>query len=278
MNWVLPLDEPTLHPNGRMQRALVIAVLLHLFFVFAIGFQRHVPPRHSLPTLDLVLVKEERPSVAPEPAEALAEHTSVAEPELPEPAEPSPDPVDVPPPEPVVAPPKPAKPPQPPKPAKAEPVLTRKPEQLPSVAHLVSRSIAMDALSKSVDATVSEYQALPRQRHISASTREFKYAQYMLAWVAKVERVGNLNYPEAARRDNLRGRLILDVALRPDGSIQAIEFVKSSGHDALDQAAVRIVEMAAPYAAFPPDIRDETDVLHITRTWEFSQGNRLSGQ
>ena len=97
----------------------------------------------------------------------------------------------------------------------------------------------MARLSAAVDATVNDYQSLPRQRHISASTQEFKYAQYMLAWVAKVERVGNLNYPEAARRNNLSGRLILDVALNPDGSIKAIEFVKSSGHDALDDAAVQ---------------------------------------
>ena len=136
----------------------------------------------------------------------------------------------------------------------------------------------MARLSAAVDATVNDYQSLPRQRHISASTQEFKYAQYMLAWVAKVERVGNLNYPEAARRNNLSGRLILDVALNPDGSIKAIEFVKSSGHDALDDAAVHIVRMAAPYAPFPADIRDETDVLHITRTWEFLPGNRLTGK
>jgi protein TonB len=91
----------------------------------------------------------------------------------------------------------------------------------------------------------------------------------MEAWRAKVERVGNLNYPEAARRKKLSGNLILDVALNNDGSINQITVRRSSGHKVLDDAAIRIVELASPYSPFPDHIREETDILHITRTWQF---------
>ncbi|HAZ59984.1 MAG TPA: hypothetical protein DCY89_00260 [Gammaproteobacteria bacterium] len=98
----------------------------------------------------------------------------------------------------------------------------------------------------------------------------------MEAWRAKVERVGNLNYPEKAREKGLSGALILDVALRPDGTVEDIIVRKSSGHRELDDAAVRIVELAAPFAPFPRDFLDEVDVLHVTRTWQFMNNYRFS--
>ena len=91
----------------------------------------------------------------------------------------------------------------------------------------------------------------------------------MEAWRAKVERVGNLNYPDEARRQNLSGSLILDVSLNPDGSIEQVTIRRSSGKQILDDAAIRIVELASPFAPFPDNIRDNTDILHITRTWQF---------
>ena len=97
----------------------------------------------------------------------------------------------------------------------------------------------------------------------------------MSEWVRKVERVGNLNYPDAARREGITGKLLLDVALNPDGTIRNISVLRPSGHSLLDEAAVRIVNLAAPYAPFPPDIRKDADVLHITPTWEFSTTNRM---
>ncbi|MDH5632275.1 MAG: TonB family protein [Gammaproteobacteria bacterium] len=120
-----------------------------------------------------------------------------------------------------------------------------------------------------------EYQQLPRKKFINARTREYKYAAYMDAWRAKVERVGNLNYPEAARQRDLAGDLVLDVALKPDGSLHALDVRRSSGHKLLDDAAIRIVTLAAPFAPFPKSIKDETDILHITRTWKFNQGGWL---
>ena len=91
----------------------------------------------------------------------------------------------------------------------------------------------------------------------------------MEAWRSKVERVGNLNYPEEARKRKLSGSLVLDVALSPDGSINNITVRQSSGHKVLDDAAIRIVKLSAPFSPFPDAIQGETDILHIIRTWQF---------
>jgi protein TonB len=100
----------------------------------------------------------------------------------------------------------------------------------------------------------------------------------MEAWRRKVENIGNLNYPEEARRKKLYGNLLLHVAVRSDGSVERVRLLKSSGHKLLDDAAINIVKLAAPYAPFPPDIRKEVDVLDITRTWQFLNSNRLGWQ
>ncbi len=139
----------------------------------------------------------------------------------------------------------------------------------PSATELMSSSLKMAALSSEVERKLESKANRPKRTFISASTREYKYAAYMEAWRAKVERVGNLNYPEEARRNNISGQLVLDVALNPDGKINQITIRQSSGHKVLDDAAIRIVELAAPYARFPEAIRADTDILHITRTWQF---------
>ncbi len=94
-------------------------------------------------------------------------------------------------------------------------------------------------------------------------------------WVDSVERTGNANYPQAARRDGVSGSLVLVAAVRADGSLAEVEVRASSGRQLLDEAAERIVRLAAPFAAFPDELRDSTDMLYITRTWEFTSGNRL---
>jgi protein TonB len=88
--------------------------------------------------------------------------------------------------------------------------------------------------------------------------------------------VGNLNYPSEAKRRHLTGNLLLDVALNPDGSINGISIRRSSGQQILDDAAIRIVELSAPFAPFPPEIRADLDVLHITRTWKFNESGLTS--
>jgi len=133
------------------------------------------------------------------------------------------------------------------------------------------RDIERARLNAEINRSFQEFQQMPRHKYLNARTQEYKYAAYMDAWRAKVERVGNLNYPEQAKRQNIAGSLVLDVAINRDGTIHAVQVLRPSGHKVLDDAAVRIVELAAPYAPLPPDMRAETDVLHITRTWKFRE-------
>jgi len=120
-----------------------------------------------------------------------------------------------------------------------------------------------------------QYAKMPRQTYISANTREYRYAAYEDGWRIKVERIGNLNYPDEAKRKQLSGNLLLDVAINPDGSLYSVNVVRSSGYKALDDGAIRIVKMASPFAPFPDDIRINTDILHIIRTWQFQNDNSL---
>lgn len=154
------------------------------------------------------------------------------------------------------------------------------PQQTETVtaAALVSRSLAMASLSAEIDQKLRAYSKRPKRKWITAQTREYKYAAYMEAWRAKVERVGNLNYPDEARRRKLSGSLLLDVALKPNGTVLDITLRRSSGHKVLDDAAVRIVRLAAPFAPFPEAIRKDVDILHIERTWQFLSSNRLAAK
>ena len=147
-----------------------------------------------------------------------------------------------------------------------------------SAATLISRSLAMASLSAEIDRRLEAYAKRPKRKWITARTKEHKYAAYMEAWRQKVERVGNLNYPDEARRANLSGNLLLDVALRSDGSIDEIVLRRSSGKKVLDDAAIRIVNLAAPFARFPNNIAAETDILHVERTWKFLAGNRFASR
>jgi periplasmic protein TonB len=140
---------------------------------------------------------------------------------------------------------------------------------------LASRSLEVSRLTASLEAKSTAYSKRVRRKSISAATREFKYASYLGAWARKVERIGNINYPEAAKQERLYGNLILHVAVRSDGSVENIRVVKSSGYDLLDDAAIQIVELSAPFSPFPPEIAAETDVLDIVRTWQFMRGGVL---
>lgn len=156
-----------------------------------------------------------------------------------------------------------------PRPAPPAAPETPRQQALPSATALLTSSFKIAALSAEIKEKLEAQAQRPKRKFISATTREYKYAAYMEAWRAKVERVGNLNYPDEARKRQLSGSLILDVALNPDGSVNDIIIRRSSGYPILDDAAVNIVHLAAPFAPFPIDIRKETDILHITRTWQF---------
>jgi len=155
------------------------------------------------------------------------------------------------------------------------------PQPQPAQAGVTERNVLQQErarLSAEISRSWQEYQKRPQRKFINARTQEYKYATYMDAWRAKVERIGNLNYPEQARRQRLAGSLMLDVAINADGSINAVVVRRSSGHKLLDDAAVRIVEMAGPFPAFPPNIRIDTDILHIMRTWKFNEQLLTSGE
>ena len=139
---------------------------------------------------------------------------------------------------------------------------------------MADRSLAMLNLQAKIDRETQAYQERPRKLFIGASAAKYLFAQYEEEWRTKIERVGTLNYPAEAR-GKLYGVLRLTVTIRPDGSVQTIELDHSSGLKVLDRAAFRIVQMAAPYAAFPADIRKDYDLLVITRTWFFAQGDKV---
>lgn len=140
---------------------------------------------------------------------------------------------------------------------------------------MVQRALEIARLEAQINRDFSNYQKLPQRKFVGARTQEYRYAQYIEDWRIKVERIGNLNYPSQARQQKIFGKLQLTVSIRADGSVENIEVSKSSGHRVLDAAAVRIVKLAAPFAPFPEDIRKETDILSIVRTWSFTSSDQL---
>ncbi len=139
---------------------------------------------------------------------------------------------------------------------------------------LADLSLAAMRLQAQIDRRVEEYQKRPRKRFIGARATEYRFALYEEGWRAKIERVGTLNYPAEAR-GKIYGSLRLTVTLRPDGTIDRVELDRSSGLKILDEAAFRILQLAAPFAAFPAEISKDTDLLVITRTWFFAQGDKI---
>ena len=149
-------------------------------------------------------------------------------------------------------------------------------EPLPLGAQQLVHSFAIANLSAEIQERLESRARRPRRKYVSATTQEYKYAAYMEAWSAKVERVGNLNYPEEARQHGIEGSVMLDVALNRDGSVQDISIRHSSGKTVLDDAARRSVQLAAPYDPLPPEIRNEVDELHVTRTWKWGRDSHVS--
>ena len=141
--------------------------------------------------------------------------------------------------------------------------------ELPSSAELMQQSMEMASLQPEVSRERQWKSTLPRREFISANTREYEFASYMSAWVSKVERVGNLNYPSDLRRKKLHGDLVMTVGINQNGTVESIDVKRSSGVAEIDQAAIHIVRLAAPYAPLPDNITDRVDILHITRTWRF---------
>lgn len=287
--------RPSVRSRGdgeTLSTALILAIVLHAVVITQLHFDGFNLDRDdSAPSLDVILV-DSASEKAPEDADFLAQANQIGGGDseqaerptalpLPEPvldSETGPDPEVSAPPEPVEAEPLPEL-----LTAAADQTLPDRidpeavdTEPLPSPAELLQQARRLAQVAPDPMARERVLPKRPRRKFVTANTREHLYAAYMRAWVAKVERVGNMNYPEQARRRNLEGSLVLSVDVLPDGSIERVQILRSSGFDLLDEAAVRIVRLAAPYAELPPDIRAETDILTITRTWEFSARRGLN--
>jgi protein TonB len=278
-------------PDDRMAVAVMIALVLHAVILLGVSFRLEFSPlRTAAETLDVVLVNF-RTEAEPEEAEFLAPVSQEGGGEYEESEKPA---TEVSPQLPSLA--------EGDMPATSETVLPRPAESqreevvreteeaeaplettvveqpetpTPTAAQLMQQGMEAARLQPRSDRREAWKSKLPRRKFISANTRQYEYATYMAAWVAKVERVGNLNYPIELKRRNIAGDLLMTVGIRQDGSVESIRIQRASGIPELDEAATRIVRLAAPYAPLPPEISDDVDILHITRTWRFSSGNRF---
>lgn len=280
-----PIDS-----GERLSLTLLFATVVHAVLIFGVGFSDEDSPGTGLPALDVVLVQAATQE-APDKADFLANATQAGggtSEEAKRPTQvfssPIPKPDEGIAPMPVRA--------AAPDPAPAEraptPVLTqdssslrvspvtpreeRPARALPRDEVPAERSMQMARLASELDRQAQAYAKRPKRKFISANTREYAYANYMAAWVARVERVGNLNYPDEARRRGLEGSLVLTVAINKDGSLERLDIIRSSGQPVLDDAATRIVELSAPFTPIP-QAEEEIDILHITRTWQFVAGD-----
>lgn len=144
-----------------------------------------------------------------------------------------------------------------------------------ATADLIKRAQEIERLEAQIAREYQAYQQRPRRTFVGARTMESRFALYVDGWRVKVERVGNLNYPQEARDRNIQASLQMELAIKSNGDIEKIEITRSSGHKFLDRAATRIVRMAAPFEPFPPALKKDTDVLHIVRTWYFTKEDIL---
>ena len=151
------------------------------------------------------------------------------------------------------------------------------PKPLSSV-ELLQQSMEIQRLEAELAKEQEAYQQRPKRKFVGGRTTEYRFAQFVDNWRLKIERVGNLNYPEEAKRTGLQGQLQLTVAIKANGEVEDIKVERSSGSKTLDQAAKRIVMLSAPFDKFPDNIKRDTDVLHITRTWIFGRDETLTSK
>ncbi|MDH5358483.1 MAG: energy transducer TonB [Gammaproteobacteria bacterium] len=300
----------------RLIFTLLFSIIIHLVIVLGISFDATSPPSNQpLVNLEITLVKHQT-ELEPEQADFLAQANNEGGGETDEKSpEPTPD-APVPetkeratptPQQPVVtnqieAKPEPIKPAEK-TPSKLAKVITQnkakrkietsanvadKTEVVPEITphkkpQLSARDLMAQAqkeiarLEQQLDASTKALSKRPKKRHLSSRTKQYAAAAYHEAWRKKVERIGNLNYPQEAKRQRINGSLMLSVDINPDGSVppDGIVISRSSGHKVLDDAAVRIVRLAAPYAAIPEDVLQGYDMITIIRTWKFETDRGL---
>lgn len=288
-------ERPTVTANDRMLFTLFLAVVLHALLILGVGFE-FPDPRPAAAALEIVLAQS-RSDKAPDKADFLAQANQEGSGELDKTALPSTDELaqfedaqirEIQPLQQTAS----QKTVQDP----VSRIITTRSESRQQIAldqpspddrkvemtkeerlAMIQRSLEIASLEAQLEEQKQLHAKRPRKRQLtSVSTQESRDAYYLHGWSKKIETVGNLNYPAEARRKKIYGNLRLMVAVRADGSVQEVRILKSSGQRVLDQAAIDIVRLAAPFAPFPPEIRKDTDILEIIRTWQFEKGDRLS--
>ncbi|MEW8321566.1 MAG: energy transducer TonB [Candidatus Thiodiazotropha taylori] len=279
----------THNQNDILGIGLFVATALHAFVILGITFKPFDPskPEYQQQSLEVMVVRQ--PKQQPEEDEQadylaqvaqigggekrLQEKPQTAEPPAPPQAAQAPPPLQQP-----VSQPQPLTTEQSEQQAAVENRIVER-QPMPTASQLLnSKNMEIARLTAELERKSEAYAKLPKRKAISASTKEYKYASYLDAWRRKVERIGNLNYPDQAKRDRLYGNLVLHVAVKADGSVDQIRVLHSSGHKILDDSAIRIVRLAAPFSPFPNEIRKETDILDITRTWQFLRSGKLNAE
>lgn len=282
------MADPTTGSADRLGVTLLFSIVAHAVLALGITFEfEKAPPR--LPSLDVILVQSAN-SEKPEQADFIAQANNSGGGESDKahrPAQPlsSPLPKALP----GIAP-MPLEDGAPrPNPPTATEVLTQRrsahsvvtERQTPDVDQPTTnerdteqRKMEMAKLAQEIERETEQYAKRPKRKYISANTKEYEFAAYMRAWVARIERIGNLNYPDEARRQQLHGQLVLTVGLDRQGKIKSIDVIQSSGHKILDDAAIRITRLAEPFPALP-ETSEKVDELYISRTWQFLPGDIL---
>lgn len=296
MNSVFPPPPPAgVRPVDRLGFTLFIAAIVHLILLLGVSFS--LPEQSVSKTLEVTLAQfksEEKPKQADFLAQENQQGSGSEEQKL-KPTTTQNSPFQASEQQPVAsqvpAAPRQATPPPKPqvttKAPREDRVAPREPARTPPAPAPETSRPRFDRNQLSADIASLEaeladaqqrYAKRPRIHRLSASsTMRDKGAWYKEEWRKKIERFGNLNYPQEARRQGIYGSLRLLVSINSDGSLHEVQVLQSSGHELLDSAARRIVQLAAPYAPFSGDLSD-IDRLEIIRTWRFERGDRLSSQ
>lgn len=283
-----PVEIPRIGPSERITATLALSMILFGVLILGVAFsQEEAAP--VVPTLDVILTQTTTPE-KPDNPDFIAQANNKGGGDQDEARRPrDQQSAQVPKPDPGVAPqPLTAQAP-PPAPEPTQRILSSvgasaartplpeerqdsEPTPLPTGQELMQQSIEMARLSAEIARKQELYAKRPKKKFISASTQAYEYAAYMRAWVEKVERIGNLNFPEEARRQGLSGRLIMTVSVGRNGEVKGVVLQRSSGRKILDDAALNVVKLASPFEPLPKTSED-IDILEITRTWDYRNGS-----
>jgi len=285
---VLP-PPPTIGEDQRLGATLVLSLLFHGLLILGFGFalEQAAP---VVPMLDVMLTQTRTP-LTPKQADFLAqannqgggEHDKASRPRDPQPghvpqAETGVSPQAVRAQSPAPSPPPEARVVTSTTATERLPASNRKPQATPTTTRTgqqkIEHDMAMARLAAEIHLRSARYAKRPSRKFVSASTQEYAWATYLRAWVDRAERVGNLNYPDEARRRRLAGTVVINIGIRRNGTLERADVIQSSGVPLLDEAALRIAKLAEPYPPLPKT-REDPDILNVVRTWQFLPGGEL---